>query len=104
MGDLDGLLRERRRLLPLLLFGRARLRPHRAGRHLRPGLPADGRGAALRRASAPEQDLADQHDRALMATKIETLATALPEALGGALQTVTTALGEVTAVVSSTGL
>jgi len=39
-----------------------------------------------------------------MATKIETLAAALPEALGGALQNVTTALGEVTAVVSSAGL
>ena len=39
-----------------------------------------------------------------MATKIEILAAALPEALGGALQTVTTALGEVTAVVASTGL
>jgi len=35
-----------------------------------------------------------------MATKIETLAAALPAALGGALQSVTTALGEVTAVVA----
>ena len=32
---LHGQLRQRRRLLPLLLRGRARLRPHRAGRHLR---------------------------------------------------------------------
>jgi len=39
-----------------------------------------------------------------MATKIETLAAALPAALGGALQEVTTALGEVTAVVSPAGL
>ncbi len=39
-----------------------------------------------------------------MATKIETLAAALPAALGGALQSVTTALGEVTAVVSPAGL
>jgi NADH-quinone oxidoreductase subunit C len=39
-----------------------------------------------------------------MATKIETLAAALPAALGGALQSATTALGEVTAVLSSTGL
>ena len=39
-----------------------------------------------------------------MATKIETLAAALPAVLGGALQTVTTALGEVTAVVSADGL
>jgi NADH-quinone oxidoreductase subunit C len=39
-----------------------------------------------------------------MATKIETLAAALPAALGQALQSVTTALGEVTAVVSADGL
>jgi len=36
---LDGLLRQRRRLLPLFLFGGARLRPHRAGRHYVPGCP-----------------------------------------------------------------
>ena len=39
-----------------------------------------------------------------MATKIETLAAALPAALGEGLQSVTTALGEVTAVVSVAGL
>jgi NADH-quinone oxidoreductase subunit C len=39
-----------------------------------------------------------------MATKIETLAAALPAALGEKLQSVTTALGEVTAVVSAAGL
>jgi NADH-quinone oxidoreductase subunit C len=39
-----------------------------------------------------------------MATKIESLAAALPAALGAALQNVTTALGEVTAVLSSDGL
>jgi hypothetical protein len=38
--DLHGLLRQWRRLLSLFLFGRARLRPHRAGRHLRSRLPA----------------------------------------------------------------
>ena len=53
---LDGLVRQRRRLLPLFLFGGARLRPHRAGRHLRARLPADGGGAALRRAAAAEED------------------------------------------------
>ena len=41
---LDGQLRQWRRLLSLQLFGGARLRPHRAGRHLRPRLPADRRG------------------------------------------------------------
>jgi NADH-quinone oxidoreductase subunit C len=39
-----------------------------------------------------------------MATKIETLAAALPVALGEKLQSVTTAFGEVTAVVSAAGL
>ena len=63
-----GLVRQRRRLLPLLLLGGARLRPHRAGRHLRAGLPADGRGAALRHHPAAEQDPAHQHDRALGTT------------------------------------
>ncbi|MGE5142863.1 MAG: NADH-quinone oxidoreductase subunit C [Acidobacteriota bacterium] len=39
-----------------------------------------------------------------MATRIETLAAAVPAALGEALQSVTTALGEVTAVVTSARL
>src|SRR6187402_3235648 len=38
---IDGLLRERRRLLSLQLQRGARLRPHCAGRYLRAGLPAD---------------------------------------------------------------
>ena len=38
---LHGLLRQWRRLLSLFLFGGARLRPHRARRHLRAWLPAD---------------------------------------------------------------
>jgi hypothetical protein len=39
-----------------------------------------------------------------MATKIETLAAALPVALGDALHSVTIALGEVTAIVAADGL
>jgi NADH-quinone oxidoreductase subunit C len=39
-----------------------------------------------------------------MATKIETLAAVLPAALGGALQNVTIALGEVTAVIAAESL
>ncbi len=39
-----------------------------------------------------------------MATKIETLAAALPAALGESLQSVTTALGEVTAIMAPEGL
>jgi len=50
-----GFLRERWRLLPLFLFRRPRLRPHRAGRHLCPGLSADGRGAGLRHPPAAEK-------------------------------------------------
>jgi len=42
LGDLDGFLRQRRRLLPLFVLGGARLRPHRAGGRVRAGLPADG--------------------------------------------------------------
>ena len=56
VGDLDGQLRQRRRLLPLFLRRGARLRPHRAGRHLRAGLPADRRGAGLRHPAIAEED------------------------------------------------
>ena len=44
--DLDGVVRQWRRLLSLFLLGRARLRPYRADRHLRTRLPADGGSAA----------------------------------------------------------
>ena len=44
----DGQLRQRRRLLPLLLLRGAWLRSHRARGHLRARLPAYGRGAYLR--------------------------------------------------------
>jgi hypothetical protein len=58
----DGLLRQWRRLLPLFLFGGARLRPHRADRHLRTGLPADRGSAAVRRDAAAEEDPPHRHD------------------------------------------
>src|ERR1700730_10712110 len=58
--------RQRCRLLSLFLFGRARLRSHRAGRHLRSRLSADRRSAALRRVVAAEEDPPHRHDRALM--------------------------------------
>lgn len=45
---LDGLLRQWRRLLSLFLFGCARLRSRRAGRHLCAGLSSHGRGSPLR--------------------------------------------------------
>ena len=65
--DLDGLLRQRRRLLPLFLLRGTGLRPHRAGGHLCTGLSPHGRGTALRRASAAEEDPPYRHDRALRA-------------------------------------
>jgi hypothetical protein len=40
--DLDGLVRQWRRLLSLLIRRGARMRPDRAGRYLYSGLPADG--------------------------------------------------------------
>src|SRR5213592_2880115 len=79
LGDLDGLVRQRRRLLPLFLFRGARLRPHRPGGHLRAGLPADGRGAALRHRAAAEQDQAHQHDRA-MTPRLQKLSDSLARA------------------------
>ena len=64
-----GIVRERRRLLPLQLLGRARLRPDRSGRRLRARLPADRGGAALRRAPVAGQDPTREHDRAVSAPR-----------------------------------
>lgn len=46
------------RASPAVVLGRPWLRPHRPCRHLRPWLPADGRGSPLRHAPAPAQDAA----------------------------------------------
>ena len=69
LGDLDGLLRQRRRLLPLLVLGRARLRPHRAGRHLRaraarrpPRRCSTASCSCRTRSGAPTRSPADGHD------------------------------------------
>lgn len=40
--------------------GGARVRPYRAGGHLRAGLPADGGGAAVRAPAAAEEDQGEQ--------------------------------------------
>ena len=66
LGHLHGLVRERRRVLPLLVFRRPRLRPRGPRRHLRPRLPANSRGAALRHAPAPAQDEAKPEGRSLV--------------------------------------
>src|SRR5215831_12072578 len=67
--DLDGLVRQWWRLLPLFLFGGARLRPHRADRHLCPWLSADRGSAALRRAASAKEDSAHRDDRTLKVFK-----------------------------------
>ena len=54
---------ERRRVLSLLLLGRAWLRQGSAGRRLCSRLPAYGRSADLRPHSIAEKDQANQHDR-----------------------------------------
>ena len=70
--------------------GGARLRPHRAGRHLRARLPADRRGAALRRAAAAEEDPPHRDDRAL--TMTAATMTAMNETLEALGQAVAKAL------------
>lgn len=47
LGHLDGIVRQRRRLLPLLVLGRPRLRPDRPRRPLRSWMPAHRRGTAV---------------------------------------------------------
>src|SRR5215470_998625 len=58
VGYFDGLLRQRWRLLSLLVFRRPRLRSDRAGGRLCSRVPADGGGAALRCFVAAEEDQA----------------------------------------------
>src|SRR5262249_16775274 len=87
--DLDGIVRKRRRLLSLLLSGGARLRPRRASRHLRTGLSADRRGAALRRAAAAEEDPPHRHDRTVsegsMSETLDQLGAAIAAGLPGSV-------------------
>src|SRR5581483_8641575 len=97
---LHGLLRQWRRLLSLLLLGRARLRPHRAGRHLCPRLPADGRGAALWHSAAAKEDPPDRDNRALrrmeMDETLDKLGAAIAESIGPSITGRSTAFGELT--------
>src|SRR5262245_14764142 len=98
---LHGLVRQRRRLLPLFLFSRTRLRPHRAGRHLRARMPADRGGATLRRAVAAEEDPSYRHDRALngfraMDETLDKLGEMIAGALPGSVSAHRVAHGELT--------
>lgn len=61
MGHFHGLLRERRRVLPLLVLSSPWLRSYRTRRHLRAGMPAHGRGASLRLNAVAEEDQAAEH-------------------------------------------
>ena len=62
VGDQHGLMRKWWRVLPLLLFSRARLRPHRASGHLCAWLPTNGRGPNVRFVATAEEDFQDQED------------------------------------------
>src|SRR5262249_12850730 len=92
---LDGKLRQWRRLLSLFLFCGARLRPHRAGRHLCAGLPADGGSAALWRNAAAEENPSRRNDRALgMSEKLQAIGEAILGGLPGSVTGFEIAYGE----------
>ena len=66
-----------------------------------PGLPADGRSAALRHPAAAEQDLAHQHDRPLMATRTRNPRRGAARRRSAMrIKSVDVALGELTVVVA----
>ena len=62
MGDLHGKLRQRRRVLPLLLRRGSRLRPHRPRGHLRAWVPSHGGGTHVRHPPAAEESQEDEDD------------------------------------------
>lgn len=74
MGDFHGKLRERRRLLSLFVFSSPRLRPNRAGGHLRARLPPNGRGPDVRSPAAAEEDQEDEVGAELVQVVIKSLA------------------------------
>src|SRR5579859_3321840 len=107
LGDLDGQLRQWRRLLPLLLFGGARLRPRRAGRHLCSGLPAFGRGARLWRSAAAEEDPPHRHHREVnqaMTQALQDLGDYLSSALAQDVLSWEVAKGELMVTVRSAAI
>jgi hypothetical protein len=60
MGHIHGILRERRRILPLQLLSHKRVRQNRAGGHLRTGMPSHCRGSDVRYLPVAEEDAAYQ--------------------------------------------
>src|SRR5687767_2080531 len=107
VGDLHGLVRQRRRLLPLQLLRGARLRPHRAGGCLRAGLPAHRGGIAVRGHPAAAEDPPHPDDREGLMTPITPFAVdpaalkdTLANALGELAKRVELALNEVTVTVT----
>src|SRR6185503_442697 len=86
----------RRRLLPLFLCSGARLRPHRAGRCVRAGLPADCGSARLRHPAIAGQDPPHQHDRARSSmNRVEATQQAIATRLGERVRPVAALPGEI---------
>src|SRR5690606_29338760 len=88
-----------RRLLSLLLFGRAGLRSGRAGRYLCARLSADRRSPALRHSSSAEEDPPHRHHRTLgraMSEALKDLAAYAKEKLDAQIQDAMVAYGELT--------
>src|SRR5262249_32864823 len=83
LGHLHGLVRQRWRLLSLLVCRGARLRPNRAGGRLRSKVPPDGRGAVLRHPAAAEEDRPYQHHRHVSAHEVVGELSERIEALAG---------------------
>ena len=63
------ILRKRRRLLPLFVFGCSWLRSRSSRRHLRAGLPANRRGAAVWRDAATEENTSYRYDRTMISAR-----------------------------------
>src|SRR5690606_18276837 len=106
LGDIDGLLREWRRVLSLFLFRRARLRPYRAGRYLRAGLPAHGRGAGLWHSAAAKENSTRRHKAgALMSVEnLESLGDYIEAVMQPSILKKELVLGELSFTVRREGL
>src|SRR5690606_9170916 len=84
-----------RGLLSLQLQRRARLRPHRAGRHLRAGLPADRRSARPWRAAIAAEDPARRNHHPMTAA-LEDLGAHIAASMTNAVEGRALHVGELT--------